>query len=126
MWVSLSNNIKGIPTNGHFYDCCLYIFVSVFVFVPYTSKPFQHIFLKQDLPMALEFPCLVCCKTFSNHYKAVSCNKCNKWVHKACSNINTSTYWKLQKCKTPWYCKSCIMKSIPFSEIIDDTLKKLF
>ena len=31
---------------------------------------------------------------------------------------------KIQKCKAPYYCKSCIKKSIPFSEVTDDSFKK--
>ena len=49
-----------------------------------------------------------------------------KWVHIACNNINTYTYQKLQNCKAPWYCKSYIKKSIPFSEVTNDTFKKIF
>ena len=42
----------------------------------------------------------------------------------ACTNINTYTDRKIKKCKAPYYCKSCIKKSIPFSEVTDDSFKK--
>ena len=42
----------------------------------------------------------------------------------ACTNINTYTDRKIKKCKAPYYCKSCIKKSIPFSEVTDDSFKE--
>ena len=42
----------------------------------------------------------------------------------ACTNINTYTDRKIKKCKAPYYCKSCIKKSIPVSEVTDDSFKK--
>ena len=59
---------------------------------------------------------------FCKNHKAVQCDICDKWVHIICSNLNTYTYKKLQKDKSPWYCISCPQKEIPYCSISNDVL----
>ena len=57
-----------------------------------------------------------CCK---NH-RAMQSGICDKWVHIACKNLNTYTYKKLQKDKSPWYCIFCLQKEQPYYSIDND------
>ena len=45
------------------------------------------------------------------------CDVCNRWVHIRCNSICKKTYRGLKKDPTPWFCKSCMQKEIPFSNI---------
>ena len=73
-----------------------------------------------------QFPCLICEKAVTKNHKAVCCDVCNKWVHIGYSNINTYTYRKLQKSDAPWSRKECLKKLIPFCNVTNDTLSRLF
>ena len=123
----LVKQCSGLSTNVYFFHfyvcllCCHHVCVSLVLHTPVNL--FCIIFLKQDLPMAPEFFCLVRCKSPSKIHKAVCCDICNKWVHIACNIMNKYNYQKLQKFKASWYCKSYIKK---FSEVTDNTYKKFF
>ena len=72
--------------------------------------------------MAVQFPCLKCNRAVAKNHKAVQCDICDKWIHIACNNLNTYTYKKLQKDKSPWYCICCLQKELPYCSIGDDVL----
>ena len=76
--------------------------------------------------MVPQFPCLICEKAIAKKHKAVCRDVCNKWVHIGCNNINMYTYRKLQKSDAPWYCKECLKKLMPFSNVTNNTLSRLF
>ena len=73
--------------------------------------------------MVPQFPSLICEKAVAKNHKAVCCDMCNKRLHIRCNNINTYTYKKLQKSDAPWYCKECLKKLTPFSNVTNNTLK---
>ena len=70
------------------------------------------------------YPCGICSKTVAKNHNAVSCDICDLWVHISCNNITKYCYRKLQKDKSPWYCKTCIKNIIPFSELTDNQFDK--
>ena len=72
--------------------------------------------------MVVQFPCLKCSRAVAKNHKAVQCDICDKWVHIACNNLNTYTYKKLQKDKSPWYCICCLQKELPYCSIDSDVL----
>ena len=76
--------------------------------------------------MVPQFPYLIYEKAVAKNHKAVCCDVCNKWVHIGCNNINTYTYRKLKKSDAPWYCKECLKKLMPFSNVTNNTLSRLF
>ena len=65
------------------------------------------------------FPCSVCKKPVAINQEAVCCDLCNRWVHIHCKSICKKTCRGLKKDPTPWFCKSCMQKEIPFSNIND-------
>ena len=65
-----------------------------------------------------KFPCSLCEKLVAINHEPGCCDVCNRWVHIRCNNICKKT-WDLIKDPTPWFCKSCIQKEIPFSNIND-------
>ena len=72
--------------------------------------------------MVVQFPCLKCNRAVAKNHKAVQCDICDKWVHIACNNLDTYTYKKLQKYKSPWYCICCLQKELPYCSIGNDVL----
>ena len=67
----------------------------------------------------VKFPCSVCEKPVAINHEDVCCDVCNRWVHIRCSNICKKTYSDLKKDPAPWFCKSCMQKEIPFSNMND-------
>ena len=65
--------------------------------------------------MIVQFPCLKCNRAVAKN----QCNRCDKWVHIACNNLNTYTYKKLLKDKSPWYCICCLQEELPHCYSID-------
>ena len=70
----------------------------------------------------VKFPCLVCEKAVGTNHNAVCCDMCDTWVHIYCNNICKERHRDLKKDQTPWSCKSCIRKEIPFSSLNDTEL----
>ena len=62
-----------------------------------------------------------CCE----NQKAVQYDICDKWVHIACNNLNTYTYKKFQKHKSPWYCICCLQKVLSYCSIDNNFLNSL-
>ena len=73
----------------------------------------------------VKFPCSVCEKPVAINHEAVFCDICNRWVHNRCNNICKKTYNNLKKDPTPWFCKCCMQKEIPFSNINDTEYNRL-
>ena len=67
----------------------------------------------------IKFPCQLCEKPVVTNHNAIYCDICDCWVHIHCNNIFKQTYRQLQKYPSPWYCKSCLKKEIPFSNLND-------
>ena len=57
----------------------------------------------------VNFPCLICETTVGINYNVVCYDICDRWVH----------IRDFKKDQTPWFCKSCIWKEIPFSSLND-------
>ena len=62
----------------------------------------------------VQFPCLKCIRAAAKDHESTQCEICNKWVHKACNNLNTYTYKKLHKDKSLWYCICCLQKDLRY------------
>ena len=69
---------------------------------------------------------LFCGKPVGKNHKAVCSDVCNKLVHIRCNNINTYIYRKLQKSDTSWYSKEYLKKLMPFSNVTNNTLSRIF
>ena len=67
----------------------------------------------------IKFPCQVCQKPVATDHNAICCDICDCWVNIHCNNICKQTYRQLQKDPSAWYCKSCLKKEIPFSNLND-------
>ena len=72
--------------------------------------------------MVVQFLCLKCNRVVEKNHKAVQCNICDKWIQIACNNLNTYTYKKLQKDKSPLYCICYLQKELPYCSIGNDVL----
>ena len=70
----------------------------------------------------VQFPCLKCIRAATKDLESTQCEICNKWVHKACNNLNTYTYKKLHKDKSLWYCICCLQKDLRYCSISNDIL----
>lgn len=55
------------------------------------------------------FPCLICETIVGMNYNVVCYDMSDRWVH----------IRDFKKDQTPWFCKSCIRKEIPFSSLND-------
>ena len=69
--------------------------------------------------MVVQFPCLKCNRAVAKNHKAVQCDICDKWVHIPCNNVNTYTYKKLLKDKSPSYCICCLQEELQHCCSID-------
>ena len=67
----------------------------------------------------IKFSCQVCEKLVATNHNTICCDICDSWGHIHCNNIFKQTYKQLQKYPSPWYCKSCLEKEIPFSNLND-------
>ena len=75
--------------------------------------------------MHVKYPCGICKKTAAENHNAICCDKYNQWVHITCNKIMKCCYKNLLKDKLPWYCRQCIGKVIPFSNMTDVQLNRL-
>ena len=66
-----------------------------------------------------KYPCGTCTKTVAKSHNAVCCDIWSLWVHIKCNNITKYCYRKLQNSNEPWYCKICLAKVLPFSNLTD-------
>ena len=73
----------------------------------------------------VNFPWSVWEKPVGINHEAVSCGKCNKWIHIRCNNIRKKTYRSLKKDPAPWYCKLCIPAKLPFSKLNNNEFASL-
>ena len=76
--------------------------------------------------MNIKYPCGICHKAVGKNHNAVCCDVCDEWVHIGCNKITKYCYRKLKKDNFKWYCKSCIKNNLPFSELTDIQLGKIF
>lgn len=75
--------------------------------------------------MQIKYPCSICKKTDAKK-NSVLCDKCNQWVHIiTCNKIATYCHKNLQKENTPWYCRQCVGKVVPFLDLTDMQLNRL-
>ncbi len=53
--------------------------------------------------------CMVCVEEVQINDKAISCQKCEKWTHQSCANLNNQEYKVLEKGKlnVMWFCNTC-------------------
>ena len=72
--------------------------------------------------MVVQFPFLKCNRTVAKNHKTVQCDICDKWIHIACNKLNTYTYKKFLKDKSPWYCICGLQNEIPYCSISNDIL----
>ena len=73
----------------------------------------------------VKFPCSVCEKSVAINHEVVCFDICNRWVHIRCNNICKKTYNNFKKDPTTWFCKCCMQKEIPFSNINDIEYNRL-
>ena len=72
--------------------------------------------------MVVQFPCLKCNRAVAKNHKAVQCDICDKWIHRACNNLNTHTYEKLRKRYISLVLYLLPLKELPYCSIGDDVL----
>ena len=52
--------------------------------------------------------CVHCHKTVAQNHQAISCDKCDRWTHRACTYIDVNKYRTLKQYTSfPWLCKNC-------------------
>ena len=66
------------------------------------------------------FPCGKCGLKVRNNHKAIQCDNCNYWTHIKCDGIDNSSYEKLKKSFSMYFCKICLESALPFQELNDD------
>ena len=64
--------------------------------------------------MRISYPCGICSKPVAKTHHAITCDICNKWIHKKCNFIDTKTYKKLKASNDTWYCLVCTKKLYHF------------
>ena len=100
-----------------FYFCCRYFLCQ---FLSGLFSMGCHRFSRHNIYwsgyMVLRYQCN---RVFAKNHKAVQYDICDKWVHIACNNLNTYTYKKLLKDKSPWYCICCLQEELPQCYSID-------
>ena len=52
-------------------------------------------------------PCGICNGNVLNDHHAVQCDRCDKWLHTACCNIDDLTYSSLMSSDCNWFCPMC-------------------
>ena len=80
---------------------------------------------KEVLVYPNSFPCLVCEKAVRTNHNTVCCDMFDSWLYIYCKNICKITYRDLKKYQTPWFCKSCLRKGIPYFSLNDTELAYL-
>lgn len=58
-------------------------------------------------PRRPRFPCTVCSKACKTNHQALACDCCDKWTHKNCVNMSTSSYLRLGDSDEQWKCPGC-------------------
>ena len=72
------------------------------------------------------YPCGVCGKNVSQHFKAIQCDICRYWNHIRCDGITPYAYEKMLKLpqaeleKMTHFCKICKEDFIPFQKLSDE------
>ena len=53
--------------------------------------------------------CTMCLKNVAENHQAISCNSCDRWTHRKCTNtINRTKYKKLSQISSfTWFCNNC-------------------
>ena len=78
-----------------------------------TSTSHKHIILlisgiePNPGPRRPRFPCVVCTKACKVNQRALTCDTCDHWIHKACVNMTTASYVKMRDSDEPRTCPKC-------------------
>ena len=90
--------------------------------IPVTLRSKKHFFLylliagielnpgphTDPCELTTQFPCGVCSKEVEDFAeRALACDGCDTWIHKACLGMLTAEYEELENSSAPWYCPSC-------------------
>ena len=68
--------------------------------------------------------CTKCHKTVAKNHQAISCDDCEKWTHRACTNISQNMYRTLKtKSYFIFFCDKCNTQQIKFHEDFIKTLQ---
>ena len=57
---------------------------------------------------------------------SICCEICNKWLHLRCSKLTKLQFSTIWKSNEDWFCESCVQEILPFAQIDNSKLKKLF
>ena len=76
--------------------------------------------------MPVKFPCAICVKPCRKDQKAIACDLCERWLHFKCIDMCLSTFNSLASSPEPYYCHNCITDQIPFSNLTNKEIQKLF
>ena len=90
-----------------------------------ATKRHSYLIFNNDITWPPKFPCDISenfTKDIGKHHYSVCCDICILWVHIKCNNITKFCYRKHQNWREPWYCKKCIKRILPFSELTDSRL----
>ena len=69
-----------------------------------------------------------CTKVIKHNLNSLCCNVCNTWVHLKCSRLSKVDFETLSQGNKdePWFCKTCIYESLPFGNLDNKQIKKLW
>lgn len=73
-----------------------------------SASPFNFLITDEE-----QSPCKICTK-YVGKEKAISCDRCNAWVHMKCSELDPSDYGllaKIQAASVKWHCPVCIKET---------------
>ena len=80
----------------------------------------------RQFTMPVKFPCAICVKPCRKDQKAIACDLCDRWLHFKCIDMPLSTFNSLASSHKPYYCHNCISDQIPFSNLTNKEIQKLF
>ena len=81
--------------------------------LPHLTKISHEDYIGKDL-------CVHCHKLVAKNHQALSCDKCERWTHRACTYIDIQKYRTLKQYSSfPWLCKNCKPQSNDLGDICE-------
>ena len=79
-------------------------------------------------PYCAIYGCKNCTKVIKHNQDSICCDICNIWVHLKCSGLSKVEFKTLSQGNRdePWFCKTCICESLPFENLNNKQIYKLW
>ena len=76
--------------------------------------------------MPVKFQCAICVKPCRKDQKTIACDLCERCLHFKCIDMCLSIFDSLASSPKPYYCHNCISDQIPYSNLANKKIQKLF